>query len=130
MVEPLVTFELRKGYLLVVGHGRRDDLASMVTAASQIYKRAAETSSRHLLVDYRHLEINVRLGDAFNIVKQYEASLPGLKDITVAAAFEPAGIEFGRYWKSVGRQRGFFIEIFDNLEVAEEWLLQRIASQE
>jgi hypothetical protein len=36
--------------------------------------------------------------------------------------FEGKGLDFGTYWKDVGRQRGFFIEIFEDFNVVEEWL--------
>src|SRR5688572_22897573 len=116
----LVSFELREKYLLVLGHGKRDDLTSMAKASAEIYEKVLETKSRYLLVDYRNLQINVHMSEAFNIVKRYEAIQPQLKNLIIAAVFEGRGLEFGRYWKDVGRQRGFFIEIFEDIMVAEE----------
>jgi hypothetical protein len=126
MDSPLVSFELREKYLLVVGHGKRDNLAMMTKASAEIYDKVLETNSRYLLVDYRYLQINVRLGEAFNIVKRYETVQPLLKNLTIAAGFEGKGLDFGNYWKEISRQRGFFIEIFDDIHVAETWLLDQI----
>jgi hypothetical protein len=126
MDSPLVSFELREKYLLVVGHGKRDNLATMTKAAAEIYDKVIETNVRYLLVDYRYLQINVRLGEAFNIVKRYETVQPLLKNLTIAAAFDEKGLDFGSYWKEVSRQRGFFIEIFDDINIAENWLLNQI----
>ncbi len=120
---PLVSFVLKEKYLLILGHGKRDNLASMAEASAQIYEKVLETKSSYLLVDYRNLQINVRLGEAFNIVKRYEAVQPHLKNLIIAAVFEGKGVEFGRYWKEIGRQRGFFIEIFEDINTAETWLL-------
>jgi hypothetical protein len=118
-----VSFELRELYLLVVGHGKRDSFTSMVDASEKIFIKVRETQARRLLVDYRKLEINVRMSDAFNIVKRYEAAQPELRNLKIAAVFDGPGMEFGKYWKEVCRQRGFLIETFENMEEAEKWLV-------
>jgi hypothetical protein len=123
---PLVSFELKEKYLLVLGHGKRDNLASMVKASAQIYEKVLETNSRYLLVDYRNLQINVHMSEAFNIVKRYEVIQPELKKLTIAAVFAGEGLDFGKYWKDVSRQRGFFIEIFEDIKIAETWLFEQM----
>ena len=125
---PKVTFELKDGYLLVVGHGVRNNLAEMNEAASDIYLKMDETQCYLLLVDYRDLEINVHMADAFNIVKRYEVAQPDLKKATIAAVFSTGGAEFGKFWKEVGKKRGFTIESFDTIESAEEWLKSKMKS--
>jgi hypothetical protein len=120
---PLVSFVLKVKYLLVIGHGKRDNLAAMAKASAEIYEKVLETKSRYLLVDYRKLQINLHLSEAFNIVKLSEAKQPELKNLIVAAVFEGKGIEFGAYWKDLSRQRGFFIETFEDIDMAEKWLL-------
>ena len=117
-----MSFELTDKYLLVIGHGSRDNFASMVAASEIIFAKVEETKTQRLLVDYRKLQINVRMGDAFNIVKRYEAAKPQFKDMVTAAVFDSNGMEFGRYWQEVSRQRGFIIEIFDDFDEAERWL--------
>jgi len=51
--------------------------------------------------------------------------LAGLKNLVIAAVFEGKGLAFGSYWKDLARQRGFFIEIFEDINLAEEWLLRQ-----
>lgn len=128
MDSPLVSFELKEKYLLVIGHGRRDNLTAMAQASAQIYEKVLETSSRYLLVDYRTLQINVHLSEAFNIVKRYEKIQPRLKTLVMAAVFDAKGLTFGKYWKEVASERGFFIETFEDIREAEEWLLDQTAS--
>src|SRR5882762_9987092 len=123
---PLVSFELKEKYLLITGLGKRDSLAEMVEASAQIYAKVRETTSRYLLVDYRKLQINVHLSEAFNIVKRYETIQPELKNVIIAAVFKGKGLEFGNYWKEIALQRGFFIEIFEDLKIAESWLLKQM----
>jgi hypothetical protein len=122
---PLVSFEQKEKYLLVIGHGKRDSLAAMAKAAEQIYAKILETGMSYLLVDYRQLEINLHMSEAFNIVKRYESVQPLLKETIIAAVFEEQGLEFANYWKDVSRQRGFFIEIFQDMKLAEAWLLSQ-----
>ncbi|MEJ0055936.1 MAG: hypothetical protein WDN75_09950 [Bacteroidota bacterium] len=122
MDAPLVSFELKEKYLLVVGHGKRDNLLSMVEASEQIYQKIIETNCHHLLVDYRNLEINVHLNEAFNIVKRYETTQPELKKIIIAAVFTKKGLDFGMYWKEIGMKKGFHISIFEDIDIAEKWL--------
>lgn len=126
MDSSLVSFELKENYLLITGLGKRDTLADMAIASSEIYAQVRETKSRYLLVDYRKLQINVHLNEAFNIVKRYETIQPELKNVIIAAVFEEPGLEFGNYWKEIGRKRGFFIEIFEDIEIAEGWLLSQM----
>lgn len=126
MDTPLVSFELREKYLLVIGHGRRDNLSMMAQASARIYEEVLATGSRFLLVDFRELEINVHMSEAFNIVKRYESVQPGLKNLVMAVAFNQKGLRFGQYWKDIALQRGFFIEIFEDLVLAERWLLDQM----
>ena len=132
MSEPLFRFEVREKYLFVVGLGKRDNLLQMTEAADRIVKTAKEHDRWLMLVDYRKLEIDVSLSDAFNIVRGYETNQPDLRKITVAAVFDrnenPKGWAFGQFWKEVGDQRGFHIEIFEDMDEAEKWLLTKVSS--
>jgi hypothetical protein len=126
MDSSLVSFEVKDNYLLIVGHGKRDNLASMAQASAQIYAKVLETKTRYLLVDYRRLQINVHMSEAFNIVKRYEVIQPELKNLKMAAVFGGKGLTFGHYWRDIAQQRGFTIEIFDDYQKAEEWLNNQI----
>lgn len=119
----LISFELRSKYLLVVGHGSRNDIATMEKASAQILDKAIETMSSCLLVDYRNLKINVKLSEAFNIVKHYEETHPHLKSIFIAGVFSTSNLEFGKLWTEIGRKRGFTMEFFYDMLSAEQWLL-------
>lgn len=125
MDHPLASFEIREKYLLVTGHGKRDNLKTMAEAAALIVSKALEANRTLMLVDYRDLEIEVHMSEAFNIVKGYEVHQPELKNITVAAVFSSRGLEFGNYWKEISKRRGFRIEIFDDINLAEQWLVKQ-----
>jgi hypothetical protein len=120
---PPVTFELKEHYLLVTGHGVRNSLKDMVDTANMIMKKAQETNSTKMLVDYRQLDIQVRITDAFNIVKTYERSLPQLRNIVVAGVFEKYHRDFASYWQEVSATRGFTIKVFEDIIEAEMWLM-------
>ncbi|HMJ70193.1 MAG TPA: hypothetical protein VK508_14905 [Cyclobacteriaceae bacterium] len=126
MDQPLASFEVKEKYLLVIGHGKRDNLKTMAEAAAMIVQKAIEVNRRFMLVDYRRLEIELHMSEAFNIVKGYESHQPELKNITVAAVFDSKGLDFGNYWKDISTKRGFRIEIFDDIDLAEQWLLKQV----
>lgn len=130
MEEPLVSFELREKYLLVIGHGRRDNFTDMVTSSEMVFAKVLETNSRYLLVDNRALKINLNMNEAFNIVKRYEAVHPQSRDLVSATVIGPNGIEFGRFWKHVAGQRGFKSEVFEDFDEAEKWLMEQIKRAE
>jgi hypothetical protein len=88
-----------------------------------IMKKAHETNSTKMLVDYRQLDIQVRITDAFNIVKTYERSLPQLRNIVVAGVFEKYHRDFASYWQEVSATRGFTIKVFEDIIEAEMWLM-------
>ncbi len=126
-MDQLVSFELKEKYLLVIGHGRRDSFSSMAEASNLIYDKIVETDSQYLLVDYRNLQINVKLTEAFNIVKRYETTIPELRSIIIAAVFDSRNLTFANYWKEISEKRGFSITIFEDIDAAEQWLLEQIA---
>jgi hypothetical protein len=117
-MDQLVRFELREKYLLVIGLGRRDSFSAMAEASNLIYDKIVETNSQYLLVDYRKLEINVNLTEAFTI--------PDLKSITIAAVFDGEGLTFANYWKEISAKRGFSITIFEDITAAEQWLFEQM----
>lgn len=124
MDSELVSFEIREKYLLVIGHGKRDNLTAMNEASARIFEKIKEIKATHLLVDYRSLQINVQMNEAFNIVKRYEKVIPEMRNIRIAGVFSSGGLAFAQYWKQIALQRGFVIEIFEDLAQAEKWLLQ------
>jgi hypothetical protein len=121
---PQLSFELKENYLLVIGYGKRNSLIEMSQAAALITEKAVETKSDCLLVDYRKLEIKVHLSEAFNIVKRYEVAQPELRNLKIAGVFSANGLNFANYWKEIGKQRGFTIAIFEDYQLAEEWLMK------
>ena len=125
-MDQLVSFELKEKFLLAIGHGKRDSFSSMAEASNLIYDKIVETNSRYLLVDYRKLQINVNLTEAFNIVKRYERTIPDLKKVIIAAVFDYHGRAFASYWKEISSKRGFSITIFEDVDAAEQWLIDQM----
>lgn len=86
---------------------------------------ARESGSRKMLVDFRQIQINVRITEAFNIVKTYEKKMPDLRTVLVAAVFESQHRAFASYWQEVSSKRGFTIKVFEDFGEAEKWLLKQ-----
>jgi hypothetical protein len=49
MDAPLISFERKEKYLLIIGHGKRDNLTSMAKASGLIYEKVLETRNSYLL---------------------------------------------------------------------------------
>jgi hypothetical protein len=124
--EPLVSFELREKYLLVIGHGKRDNFKDMVVVSEMVYAKALETKCHFLLLDYRSLYINLNMNEAVNIVKRSEAVQPEYKSLTAATVLGPPGVEFGQFWRHLAIQRGFNVAVFEDFDKAENWLMEQI----
>lgn len=77
-------------------------------------------------MDYRSLYINLNMNEAVNIVKRSEAVHPQLKSFTVATVVGPSGVEFGQFWRHLGAQRGFNVQVFEDFDKAESWLMEQI----
>jgi len=125
MASPLVTFAWRKNYLEITGHGVRNSIPSLQEASQAIYEEVVKRQATYLLVDYRAVEIQLPLSEAFNMIKRYEQTMPFLKNSVVAAVFNAQGLTFGRYWQEVGVQRGFKIHLFEDITEAKSWLIKQ-----
>ena len=129
--EPLISFEVREKYLLVVGHCKRENFSQMVKVSEMIYEKVLQTKTKYLLVDYRNLQVSLNMNESFNIVKRSEVTQPQFKDLVAGATVVgPTGVEFGRFWKHVANQRGFKGEMFEDFDQAEKWLLDQIEKAE
>lgn len=129
-VELPVSFEVREKYLLVIGRGKRETFKEMVMASEMVYAKTIETKPRFLLVDYRDLEVNLNMSEAVNMVKRSEAVQPEFKNLTGAIVVGPSALEFGHFWKHLATQRGFKVQMFEEFEKAEKWLLEQIQNVE
>ncbi len=129
MEEPRVSFEQKENYLLVTGHGERNDFASIVDATKQINEMVVKLQNKYLLVDYREVKFNTPITNVFDVVRIYESKMPHLKNIIIAAVLSELNSSFGKYWKEIAQQRGFNFMVFDDFASAEKWLLEQKSKQ-
>lgn len=125
MEKPRVTFEQKENYLLVTGHGERNDFASIIDATTQINEMVVKLQNKYLLVDYREVKFNTPITNVFDVVRIYESKMPHLKNIIIAAVLSQLNSSFGKYWKEIAQQRGFNFMVFDDFASAEKWLLEQ-----
>ena len=124
-----VTFKQCEDYLLVVGHGKRDNFTEIIHATAQINDALLKFERKHLLIDYRQVQFNIPIGNVFDVVRVYEAKMPHLKDVFVAAVLSDINWEIGEFWKEIAQRRGFNFTVFDDFAKAEQWLLEQRANQ-
>ena len=94
MEEPRVSFEQKENYLLVTGHGERNDFASIVDATKQINEMVVKLQNKYLLVDYREVKFNTPITNVFDVVRIYESKMPHLKNIIIAAVLSELNVSF------------------------------------
>jgi hypothetical protein len=125
MEEPRVTFEQRENYLLVTGHGERNNFADIIEATTQINEMVVKFQNKYLLIDYRKVKFNTPITNVFDVVRIYESKMPHLKNIFIAAVLSQLNSAFGKYWRDIAQQRGFNFMVFDDFAKAELWMLEQ-----
>jgi len=128
MEEPRVTFKQQENYLLVTGHGERNNFADIINATTQINEMVVKFQNKFLLVDYREVKFNTPIGNVFDVVRIYETKMPHLKHIFIAAILSKLNSSFGAYWRDIAQKRGFNFMVFDDFNKAETWLLEQRAN--
>lgn len=118
-----MSFEKKDEYLLITGEGERNDLSEVIEGTKLVYEAIEWHNCQLVLIDYRKINFNVRLTEAFNIIKVYEAQMPNFKNIAMAAVVNNESREIADFWKTIGKRRNFNFEIFESVELAEKWLL-------
>ena len=125
MEQPQVTFEQKEDYLLVTGHGERNDFASIINATNQINEMVVTVKKKYVLVDYREVKFNTPITNVFDVVRIYETKMPAFKNLIAAVVLSHLNSSIGRYWGEIAQQRGFNFMIFHDFATAEKWLLEQ-----
>ena len=128
METPQVTFEQREDYLLVTGHGERNNFAAIIDATSQINEVVLKLQIKYMLIDYRKVKFNTPLTNVFDLVRIYETKMPHLKSVFVAAILSELNSSVGTYWKDIAQKRGFNFMVFNDFAKGENWLLEQRTS--
>jgi hypothetical protein len=125
MEQPQVTFEQKENYLLVTGHGERNDFAAIMSATNRINEMVVTVNKKYLLVDYREVKFNTPITNVFDVVRIYETKMPDFKNLIVAVVLSNLNSSIGKYWGEIAQQRGFNFMIFHDISTAEKWLLEQ-----
>ena len=124
MGELKATVKPTENYLLITGHGEREDLASLVDASKRINELIDQFQNKYLLVDYRQVKFNIPPTNVFDLIRVLETKMPVYKEVKVAAVLGQLNLTMGKYWKDIGQKRGFNFMVFEDFDEAEMWLLE------
>lgn len=125
MKDPLISFEQRENYLLITGHGERNDFISIVDSTKNIHDVVMGLENKYVLLDYSQVKFNIPQTNVFDIVRIYETKMPDLKQVVAAVVVSQLNSEIGVYWKTIAQQRGFNFRVFNNYSNAEKWLAEK-----
>ena len=121
--------ELKEEYLLVTSRGTRKDFSEVIEGTLKINEAAKAYGTKYVLADYREVNYEVPLADAFNLVKVYEKKLPKFSDIVISGVINESNLEIGKFWESVCQKRGYKYRVFTTFEKADKWLKTMIKEQ-
>ncbi len=121
-----MSFEKKGKYLLITGKGERNSLAEVMDGTNYIIKQVKANSCEFVLIDYREIEYSVHFSDAFNIIKLYDNQIPEFKSLVIAAVLNRNNLEIGDFWKKLGKKRNYRFKIFEEFDLAEQWLLKQV----
>lgn len=118
-------YTLKNDYLLLEAGGSISKLQELVGGTDRLNDKAKESGARKLLADFREISFDVKLNDAFNLVRYYENRTPEFKNMHIAGVMQKRDLEIGKFYESICRKRGFNASIFTDFAQAEEWLLKQ-----
>lgn len=119
------TVELTKHYLLITAKGDRNDFSSIVKGTVQMQKAVQAANAQKVLADYRGVNFNVPLTEAFNLVRLYEHRIDTFRSIIMATLVNRKNLELAKFWESICNKRGFVTKVFLEFEEAEAWLIKQ-----
>lgn len=120
------SIELKEGYILVIARGTRKDFGDIIEGTFKISEAAKAYNLNHILADYREVDFDVPLADAFNLVKLYENKIPVFNNLVISGVINKSNWEIAEFWESIGNRRGFNFKAYTDFEEATKWLHQKI----
>jgi len=98
-----------------------EDFQAATEKADQYIK---SRDCRSVLVDMRDTEPAVSLGRIFDMAKVYDSiGVPRNVKIAMVGPKTAPGYDDFQFYETVCRNRGFEVEVFDEMNSAKEWLL-------
>ena len=118
-----------EGFSIATSFGKRDNLLQIIDNISLVLEQVVKNGNEKLLVDFRKVDFNFPMADAYNIVKMFELRLRDYQHVKIVVVCPEEHIEFGSFWKEIGEKRGFDFFVASEYEEAENWLEIKKASK-
>lgn len=123
------SIEAKNGYISVTSEGLYSTQMDLMDITVHVHQKAKETGVRYFLLDFVRTSFKLPLAEAYNLVRTYDLSMPAFAGGVAACVYSEPSKEFVKYWRDVGCQRGYDIEMFTESEKAEGWLIDRSKSK-
>jgi hypothetical protein len=118
-----LTIERKDDALLVKVTGKRS-VEAVLAMSKDILKACAETGVKRVLVDVRHLEGQLKMMEAYDVVDQHFPKMRDRSIITHAAIVDSREPKGGRsFFETIAVNRGFALRVFTDADKALEWLM-------
>ncbi len=109
-------------YLLIEVQGVRDSFKQVIEGSSLIARLSEQYNQTNILADYSKVIFNVKMADAFNVVRLYENQLHTFKKLKLAVITTESQSELAGFYEMIARKRGFTIKVFYEVGKAKHWL--------
>ncbi|QSE96334.1 hypothetical protein [Fulvivirga lutea] len=123
MTNGAYSFEQRDNYLLIKASGIKNSTHQLLEGSRNVLELAIKFECNNILCDYREVQFDLNLSEAFNLVRIYENQLKEFKELRIAGLVADRYFELADFWEKISRKRGFDNKAFTTFDDAEEWLV-------
>lgn len=118
-------YTLTDHYLLLEAGGLVNSLMELIGGTDRVNDKAKAVKANKILANFLKISFDVKLPDAFNLVRYYESKVQEFKNIHIAAVVNKKDFEIGKFWESICNKRGFNAAIFTDVNEAHDWLVMQ-----
>ena len=109
-------------HLIIITYRGKTRAKDLRLAASRTQDLIASHSCPKVLVDVRHSVPAVPVADIYHLPDMYTLPAPGHLRIAMVTPRAAEGCQDYRFYETVCRNKGFRVEIFEDMASAKAWL--------
>ncbi len=112
--------EVEDRIIHVTTWGFDESLKDVMAYGQAVIEACREHQCTHVLTDERKLDYNLSTIDTYELAKYYAGAVSSL--VKIAIVCSPDNFVDGKFWETVGQNRGLTVRVFTDVEQAHRWL--------
>jgi hypothetical protein len=113
-------FSVKDKLLLVKASGKDDSLEDVMNYSKAVLSEAVESQCTRILCDERDLEYALSVADTYSLANTASELVPRV--IKIAIVCNSKSLPDGKFYETVGVNRGLVVRVMGDLNEAWEWL--------